>query len=94
MNSSNRCYFFQETENYLSVCESEFKKAQEITIMQISDWYDTPWSDFFENQSPNAKIPATGIDIEDIKTICIAVSTPPKDIEVHKQVIYGRLSQK
>lgn len=55
--------------------------------MQISDWYDTPWTDFFENQNPKAKIPPTGIDLDDIKTICTAVSTPPEDIEVHKQVI-------
>ncbi|XP_046736011.1 2-oxoglutarate dehydrogenase, mitochondrial-like [Diprion similis] len=84
-----------EKENFLQTCETEFKKAQEVTTMHISDWHDTPWSDFFENQSPKAKIPPTGIDSEDIKTICMAVSIPPKDIEVHKQVIRvmaGRLA--
>ncbi|XP_048514874.1 2-oxoglutarate dehydrogenase complex component E1-like [Athalia rosae] len=76
----------RERDEYLETCESEFKKAQETNVMHLSDWYDSPWSDFFENQNPNGKLPPTGVDLEDVKIICNAVSTPPEDIEVHKQV--------
>lgn len=55
--------------------------------MQLGDWHDVPWTDFFATQSPKNKIPTTGIDIEIIKTICKAISTPPNDIESHTQVL-------
>ena len=54
--------------------------------MQMSDWHDVPWTEFFAEQSPDKKIPSTGIDVETIKTICNAVSTVPQGIEVHNQV--------
>ncbi|XP_018398395.1 PREDICTED: 2-oxoglutarate dehydrogenase, mitochondrial-like [Cyphomyrmex costatus] len=77
----------EEIEKYVSHCEEEFRKAQTISSMQMSDWHDVPWTEFFSNQSPKNKIPPTGIDIATIKTICNAVSTPPKDIEPHVQVL-------
>jgi len=72
----------------MSYCEEEFKKAQTINLIQMNDWHDVPWTEFFSNQSPKQKIPPTGIDIATIKTICIAISTSPKDIECHAQVSY------
>ncbi|KAG7189385.1 hypothetical protein KM043_017032 [Ampulex compressa] len=77
----------EETQKYLEHCESEFKKAQSISSMQMSDWHDVPWTDFFSSQSPKNKIPRTGIDSTTIKKICQAISTPPKDIEPHAQVL-------
>ncbi|KYN32337.1 2-oxoglutarate dehydrogenase, mitochondrial [Trachymyrmex septentrionalis] len=77
----------EEIEKYVNHCEEEFKKAQTITSMQMSDWHDVPWTEFFANQSPRNKIPPTGIDIATIKTMCNAISTPPKDIEPHLQVL-------
>ncbi|KAK1123009.1 hypothetical protein K0M31_008645 [Melipona bicolor] len=64
----------------------EFEKAKTIDSMQLSDWHDVPWSKFFSDQSPKNKIPPTGIDIETIKTICKAISTPPHGITPHAQV--------
>ncbi|XP_011693119.1 PREDICTED: 2-oxoglutarate dehydrogenase, mitochondrial-like isoform X2 [Wasmannia auropunctata] len=77
----------EETEKYLNHCEEEFAKAQTISSMQMSDWHDVPWTEFYSHQSPKNKIPPTGIDIATIKTICTTVSTPPKDIEAHLQVL-------
>ncbi|XP_043259042.1 2-oxoglutarate dehydrogenase, mitochondrial-like [Colletes gigas] len=77
----------EEIQKYWNHCESEFAKAQEIDSMNMSDWHDVPWSEFFASQSPQARIPPTGIDTETIKTICKAISTPPKDIESHGQVL-------
>ncbi|KYM89669.1 2-oxoglutarate dehydrogenase, mitochondrial [Atta colombica] len=77
----------EEIEKYMSHCEEEFKKAQTINSIQMNDWHDVPWIEFFSNQSPRKKIPPTGIDIATIKTICIAISTSPKDIECHAQVL-------
>ncbi|XP_067217401.1 2-oxoglutarate dehydrogenase complex component E1-like isoform X2 [Linepithema humile] len=77
----------EETEKYLNNCEEEFIKAQTISSMQMRDWHDVPWTEFFSNQSPKIKILPTGIDIPTIKTICTAISTPPKDIEAHLQVL-------
>lgn len=76
----------QEIEKYVSYCEEEFRKAQTISSMQMSDWHDVPWTEFFSNQTPKSKIPPTGVDMATIKTICSAISTPPKDIESHLQV--------
>lgn len=70
----------------MSYCEEEFKKAQTIISMQMSDWHDVPWTEFFSHQTPKSKIPSTGIDMAIIKTICTSISTPPKDIEPHLQV--------
>lgn len=78
----------QETEKYMSYCEEEFRKAQTISSMQMSDWHDVPWTEFFSNQTPKIKISPTGIDFTTIKTICSAISTPPKDIEAHVQVSF------
>ncbi|XP_039306938.1 2-oxoglutarate dehydrogenase, mitochondrial isoform X1 [Solenopsis invicta] len=77
----------EETEKYMSYCEEEFRKAQTISSMQMSDWHDVPWTEFFSNQTPKIKISPTGIDFTTIKTICSAISTPPKDIEAHVQVL-------
>ncbi|XP_077266284.1 2-oxoglutarate dehydrogenase, mitochondrial isoform X3 [Temnothorax americanus] len=77
----------EEIEKYVSHCEEEFRKAQTISSMQMTDWHDLPWTEFFSNQTPKNKIPPTGIDIATIKTICSAISTPPKDIEAHVQVL-------
>ncbi|XP_014471222.1 PREDICTED: 2-oxoglutarate dehydrogenase, mitochondrial-like [Dinoponera quadriceps] len=77
----------EEISKYLHHCEEEFKKAQTISSMQMSDWHDIPWTDFFSNQSPKNDIPPTGIDMATIKTTCKAISTPPKDIEAHVQVL-------
>ncbi|XP_050585584.1 2-oxoglutarate dehydrogenase, mitochondrial-like isoform X2 [Bombus affinis] len=77
----------EETEKYFDYCETEFEKAKTIDSLHLSDWHDIPWSDFFANQSPNNKIPSTGIDMETMKTICKAISTPPKDIDSHSQVL-------
>lgn len=76
----------QETNKYLDYCESEFKKAQDMSSMKMSDWHDVPWTEFFSNQNPKAKIPSTGIPIADIKEICKATSTSPPGIEAHSQV--------
>lgn len=76
----------QETIEYLEHCESEFKKAQTISAMQMSDWHDVPWSEFFANQNPMKKIPSTGISSADIKKIVTAFSTSPEGIEPHAQV--------
>ncbi|OAD56071.1 2-oxoglutarate dehydrogenase, mitochondrial [Eufriesea mexicana] len=80
-------YAKEEIDKYWAYCESEFEKAKTIDSMQLSDWHDVPWTDFFANQSPQNKIPPTGIDIETIQAICKAISTPPKDIEAHSQVL-------
>ncbi|XP_012349002.2 2-oxoglutarate dehydrogenase, mitochondrial-like [Apis florea] len=77
----------EEIEKYWNYCETEFEKAKTIESMQLGDWHDIPWTDFFATQSPKNKIPPTGIDIETIKTICKAISTPPSDIESHTQVL-------
>ncbi|XP_043526658.1 2-oxoglutarate dehydrogenase, mitochondrial-like isoform X2 [Frieseomelitta varia] len=77
----------EEIEKYWNYCETEFEKAKTIDSMQLSDWHDVPWSEFFSNQSPRNKIPPTGIDIEIIKTICKAISTPPHGITPHAQVL-------
>ncbi|XP_043789946.1 2-oxoglutarate dehydrogenase, mitochondrial-like isoform X4 [Apis laboriosa] len=79
----------EEIEKYWNYCETEFEKAKTIDSMQLGDWHDIPWNDFFATQSPKNKIPSTGIDIETIKTICKAISTPPNDIESHTQVKPG-----
>ncbi|XP_011298113.1 2-oxoglutarate dehydrogenase, mitochondrial isoform X1 [Fopius arisanus] len=76
----------QEIEKFREHCESEFKKAQSISTMQMKDWHDVPWTEFFANQSPDNKIPSTGIDRSDIKRICEAFSTKPDDIDPHSQV--------
>lgn len=55
--------------------------------MQMKDWHDVPWTDFYAHQSSDKKIPATGIDKDVITKICTAVSTVPADIEAHSQVI-------
>lgn len=73
-------------EKYVNHCEEEFKKAQTISSMQMRDWHDVPWTEFFSHQSPKQMIPPTGVDLTTIKTICNAVSTPPTDIEPHLQV--------
>lgn len=83
---TNNLHCAQEIDKYLDYCEEEYKKAQTISTMQMSDWHDVPWTDFFSNQSPRNKIPPTGIDMSVIKTICNAISTPSRDIEAHAQV--------
>nr|XP_033338446.1 2-oxoglutarate dehydrogenase, mitochondrial-like [Megalopta genalis] len=80
-------YAQEEIQKYWDYCETEFTKAQTIDSMNLSDWHDVPWTDFFANQSPKLGIPSTGIDSETIMTICKHISTPPKDIEVHPQVL-------
>ncbi|XP_050456071.1 2-oxoglutarate dehydrogenase complex component E1-like isoform X1 [Cataglyphis hispanica] len=77
----------EEVEKYVNHCEEEFKKAQTISSMQMSDWHDVPWTEFYSHQSPKQMIPATGIDLMIIKTICKAISTPPSNIEAHLQVL-------
>ncbi|XP_057331261.1 2-oxoglutarate dehydrogenase, mitochondrial-like isoform X1 [Microplitis mediator] len=77
----------QETEKYLEHCEAEFQKAQKINKMQMSDWHDVPWTEFFANQKPENKIPQTGISPSDIKKINTAFSTSPEGIEPHAQVL-------
>ncbi|XP_053972570.1 2-oxoglutarate dehydrogenase-like, mitochondrial [Hylaeus volcanicus] len=77
----------EEVQKYLEHCEQEYEKAQTIDSVNLSDWHDIPWTDFFANQSPQASIPPTGIDVETILAICKAISTPPKDIESHNQVL-------
>ncbi|KAL6428974.1 hypothetical protein ACFW04_008058 [Cataglyphis niger] len=77
----------EEVEKYVNHCEEEFKKAQTISSMQMSDWHDVPWTEFYSHQSPKQMIPATGIDLTIIKTICKAISTPPTDIDAHLQVL-------
>ncbi|XP_032670876.1 2-oxoglutarate dehydrogenase, mitochondrial-like isoform X2 [Odontomachus brunneus] len=77
----------EEISKYLNHCNEEFKKATSISSMQMSDWHDVPWTEFFSNQSPKNNIPLTGIDIATIKTICNAISTPPNNIEAHVQVL-------
>ncbi|XP_019700925.1 2-oxoglutarate dehydrogenase, mitochondrial-like [Harpegnathos saltator] len=77
----------EEISKYLSHCDEEFKKAQTISSMQMSDWHDVPWTDFFSSQSPKNNVPPTGIDTATIKAICKAISTPPKEIEAHVQVL-------
>ncbi|XP_043284841.1 2-oxoglutarate dehydrogenase, mitochondrial-like [Venturia canescens] len=76
----------EQTQKYLEHCESEFKKAQSISTMQMKDWHDVPWTDFFAQQSPDKKIPPTGIDEDVITKICSAVSVVPAGIEAHSQV--------
>ncbi|CAK9833933.1 2-oxoglutarate dehydrogenase, mitochondrial [Anthophora retusa] len=80
-------YAKEETQKYLDYCEAEFEKAKTIDSMNLSDWHDLPWNDFFANQSPHNKIPTTGVDIDTMLTICKAISTPPNDIEAHNQVL-------
>ncbi|XP_012284760.1 2-oxoglutarate dehydrogenase, mitochondrial [Orussus abietinus] len=80
-------YVKTEKEKYLDHLESEFQKAQTVTSMQMSDWHDVPWNDFFSQQSSKYKMPVTGISMEEIETICTAVSTSPKDITPHAQVM-------
>ena len=75
-------------EKYLDHCETEFQKAQSISTMQIQDWYDIPYTDFFSKQNSKRKIPPTGIDIKDIKEICLSFSTCPKGIVPHQQVSF------
>ncbi|KAM0731430.1 2-oxoglutarate dehydrogenase complex component E1 [Formica fusca] len=77
----------EEKEKYINHCEEEFKKARTISSMQMRDWHDLPWTEFFSNQSPKRVIPPTGIGLTTIKTICNAISTPPTDIEAHLQVL-------
>lgn len=76
----------QETQRYWDYCETEFEKAKTIDTMQLGDWHDVPWTDFFANQSPQNPIPPTGIDLETMLAICKAISTPPADILPHPQV--------
>ncbi|XP_020288809.1 2-oxoglutarate dehydrogenase, mitochondrial-like isoform X2 [Pseudomyrmex gracilis] len=77
----------EQIDKYLNYCEDEFKTAQTISSMQMSDWHDSAWTEFFWNQSPTNKIPPTGIDMTTIKTICTSISTPPKDVEPHAQYL-------
>nr|XP_003700147.1 PREDICTED: 2-oxoglutarate dehydrogenase, mitochondrial-like [Megachile rotundata] len=80
-------YAKEEIDKYLDYCETEFTEAKKVESMQLTDWHDVPWSDFFANQSPKNKIPPTGIDSNTILAICKAISTPPSDIEAHNQVL-------
>lgn len=88
----DEAYVKQQTEKYLDTCESEFQKAQGITMMQMADWHDVPFTEFFANQSPDKPIPPTGITQEVIDTICTHVSSVPKDIKVHNvvRVVHNR----
>lgn len=60
--------------------------AQSMSKMQMADWHDVPWSEFFATQNSKKTIPPTGIDINDINKILRAFSTSPADIEAHNQV--------
>ncbi|XP_031785214.2 2-oxoglutarate dehydrogenase, mitochondrial-like [Nasonia vitripennis] len=82
----DEAFLKEETDKYLAHCESEFEKAKEISSMQMADWHDVPWTDFFSNQSPTNPIPSTGIENEDIQTICKHVSTPPEHMKLHTMV--------
>ncbi|XP_044021317.1 2-oxoglutarate dehydrogenase, mitochondrial-like [Aphidius gifuensis] len=82
----DEAFIKQETDKYLDHCDSEHKKAQSISVMQMKDWHDVPWTEFFANQSPKNKIPSTGIDKSLIDKICTAFSTKPEGIEPHGQV--------
>lgn len=85
--------YLQEIDKYWAYCEEEFERAKTRDALQLSDWHDVPWTDFFANQSPQNQIPPTGIDIETIQAICKAISTPPKDIEAHSQVCDQRVNK-
>ncbi|XP_011501639.1 PREDICTED: 2-oxoglutarate dehydrogenase, mitochondrial-like [Ceratosolen solmsi marchali] len=76
----------EEMEKYEAYCTSEFRKAQEISTMQISDWHDVPWTDFFSKQNAKNPIPHTGISKKDILLICQRISEPPANIKVHSMV--------
>lgn len=54
--------------------------------MNMKDWFDVPWNEFFENQKPKTPIQTTGIPLEDIKTICQKISTAPENIKLHNAV--------
>lgn len=54
--------------------------------MQMKDWHDVPWTEFFANQSPDNKIPPTGIESSLVVEICKAFATKPEGIEPHAQV--------
>ncbi|KAJ8683562.1 hypothetical protein QAD02_019354 [Eretmocerus hayati] len=82
----DEAYVKEETEKYYAHCESEFEVAKEITTMNMADWHDVPYSEFYTNQSPTNPIPATGISNEDIQTICQHVSTAPPGITSHTLV--------
>ena len=77
---------FQEIDKYQSYCESEFEKAKGISSMQMADWHDVPWTDFFSGQSPANPIPPTGLPAEDIEAICAHICTPPANIKPHQMV--------
>ncbi|XP_024937353.1 2-oxoglutarate dehydrogenase, mitochondrial isoform X2 [Cephus cinctus] len=79
-------YIKEEIQKYQDHCESEFKKAQSISSMQLSDWHDVPWDEFFANQNPKSKIPPTGIPEAEIRSLSSAISTKPNDIKTHNQV--------
>ncbi|XP_076657627.1 2-oxoglutarate dehydrogenase, mitochondrial [Halictus rubicundus] len=80
-------YAQEEIQKFWDHCEAEFTKAQTFDSMNLSDWHDIPWTDFFANQSPKIGIPPTGFDVETMKAICKHISTPPTDILPHPQVL-------
>jgi 2-oxoglutarate dehydrogenase E1 component len=71
---------------YEEYCMSEFEKANGISTMQMSDWHDVPWTNFFANQRPTNPIPSTGINKEDILLICQRISELPSNITAHSMV--------
>ncbi|XP_066584804.1 2-oxoglutarate dehydrogenase, mitochondrial-like [Prorops nasuta] len=77
----------EEVSKFLNYCETEFQMSQTISSMQISDWFDIPWSEFFSSQSPNNKIPPTGLEIEEIKLMCDKLVKPPEKIATHPQIL-------
>lgn len=68
------------------MCETEYQKALGISMMQMADWHDVPYTEFFANQSPDKPIPPTGMASEDIQKISDHISTAPQGIKVHNVV--------
>ncbi|XP_076282896.1 2-oxoglutarate dehydrogenase complex component E1-like [Lasioglossum baleicum] len=80
-------YAQEEIQKFWDHCETEYSKAQKTDSMNMSDWHDIPWTEFFANQSPKIGIPPTGMDVETMRAICKHISTPPTDIDPHPQVL-------
>lgn len=77
---------------YENVLQDAYKNAKQETTYFNKNWLDSPWKDFFEDQTARQK--PTGVPEDIINHVGAVVSTPPNDFHIHpglKRILKARM---
>ncbi|VDM38709.1 unnamed protein product [Toxocara canis] len=80
---ANDQFVKDEVAKYNAILEEAYESAQKVTYLRNRDWLDSPWDDFFKKRDP-LKIPATGIEKEQVDLIIGKFSSTPEGFNLHR----------